>query len=213
MPDELKKSQLRALQYFFVDGTFEFGFGLLCLLLAAYFYVEAHVQGWLSAFVDVSLILVMIGGGYLINALIRRVKERVTYPRTGYVSYQREHGIKRGGRVVALGLVVGGVVGAATTVLVMNKNIQIAVMPLLSGLLFGLVMVILGWRASIQRFYLLALLSAALGVVLAFSGLENTISLTAYYAAIAVILLFTGTCVLRTYLRKNPAPQVAPDEH
>lgn len=29
MPDDLKKSQLRAIQYFFVDGSFEFGFGLM----------------------------------------------------------------------------------------------------------------------------------------------------------------------------------------
>ncbi|MCX6033661.1 MAG: hypothetical protein NTV38_01585 [Chloroflexi bacterium] len=193
MPDELKKSQMRAIQYFYVDGTFEFSFGFLCLLLAIYFYLAAHVQGWLSAIVEASLVLVTIGGAVLVNRLIKRFKEHLTWPRTGYVSYQRKQGVQRG-RGLAIGLVIGGVVGAVTTVLAMTQDLQIAVMPLLSGFLFGMVMVFLGWRTSILRFYLLSLLSAALGV------------------ALAVVLFFTGTCVLRTFLRKNPMPKVSPDE-
>ena len=216
MPHDLKESLLRAIQYFYVDGTYEFGFGLLCLILAGYFYAEAHVSGWLSAIVDASLVLVMIGGGYLIQLLIRRLKERLTWPRTGYVSYQRKQGIQRGwriGLVLVIGGVIGGVVASATTMLVMNQDIQIAVMPLISGLLLGMVMVILGWRTSIPRFYIMALLSAALGVTLAYSGLENSVSLIAYYASLAVVQLFTGTCVLSNYLRQNPLQKESPDEH
>ncbi len=65
MPDDLKNSQLRTLQYFYVDGSFEFGLGLLSLILAAFFYAQTHVHGWLSAVVDSSLVLVLIGGGWL----------------------------------------------------------------------------------------------------------------------------------------------------
>jgi hypothetical protein len=212
MSDELKKSQQRAIQYFYSDGTFEFALGLLSLLLAVYFYLEAHVQGWLSTIVEASLVLVMISGAVLINRLIKRLKERLTWPRTGYVSYQRKKGVQRGWGF-AIGLVIGGVVAMVTTVLVMTQDLKIAVMPLLSGLLFGILLAILGWRASIPRFYLLALLSAVLGVALAYSRLENTVSLIAYYASITVVLLFTGTCVLRTFLRQNPMPKDSPDEH
>jgi hypothetical protein len=212
MSDELKKSQQRAIQYFYSDGTFEFALGLLSLLLAVYFYLEAHVQGWLSTIVEASLVLVMISGAVLINRLIKRLKERLTWPRTGYVSYQRKKGVQRGWGF-AIGLVIGGVVAMVTTVLVMTQDLKIAVMPLLSGLLFGILLAILGWRASIPRFYLLALLSAVLGVALAYSRLENTVGLIAYYASITVVLLFTGTCVLRTFLRQNPIPKDSPDEH
>jgi peptidoglycan/LPS O-acetylase OafA/YrhL len=154
----------------------------------------------------------MISGAVLINRLIKRLKERLTWPRTGYVSYQRKKGVQRGWGF-AIGLVIGGVVAMVTTVLVMTQDLKIAVMPLLSGLLFGMLLVILGWRASIPRFYLLALLSAVLGVALAYSRLENTVGLIAYYASITVVLLFTGTCVLRTFLRQNPIPKDSPDEH
>ncbi len=203
MTDDLKKPQLRAIQYFYADGSFEFGFGLLCLLLGVYFFVETHVQGWLSAVVDGSLILVMIGGAWLINRLIKLLKERLTWPRTGYVAYARQGGLKRVWRL-ALGMVIGGLVAAVVTVLVMNPNICIAVMPLLAGLLFGLVLVILGWRAQLPRFYLLAGLSSVIGIALTFSRLGNIVALTTYYLTFSLALFTTGACVLRTYLRQNP---------
>ena len=78
MTNDLKQPQLRAIQYFYVDGSFEFGFGLLCLMLGVFFYIETHVQGWLSAVVDGSLVMVMIGGAWLINRLIKQLKERIT---------------------------------------------------------------------------------------------------------------------------------------
>jgi hypothetical protein len=207
MPNELKKKQLHAIQYFYVDGSFEFGFGLLCLLMAIYFYVETHVQGWLSALVDVSLVLVMIGGGYLVSLLTRKLKERVTYPRTGYISYRQERQPRRIRRIM-ISVVTGGLFAALATVLVAAPHHpNIAVMPIFSGILFGLVLAIIGWRTAIPRFYLLALLSAAVGIALTFSGFENYPGLVAYYAASAVILLFTGACVLRSYLRQNPVPR------
>jgi hypothetical protein len=204
MTDDLKKPQLRAIQYFFADGSFEFGFGLLCLILAVFFYVETHVQGWLSALVDGSLVLVMIGGAWLINRLIKLLKERLTWPRTGYVTYSRQNGLKRGWRL-ALGMIVGGLVAAVAAVIITNPNTRIAAMPLLAGLLLGLVLAILGWRARLPRFYLLAALSAVVGIALAFSGLENIVALAAYYLTFSLALFTTGTCVLRAYLRQNPA--------
>jgi len=206
MTNDLKEPQLRARQYFYVDGSFEFGFGLLSLLLAGYFYAETHVHGWLSAIVDVSLVLVMIGGGFLVNLLTRKLKERVTYPRTGYVSYRQEKHPKRVRRAM-ISIVIGGLVAALATVLVAAPHRpNLAVMPIFSGILFGLVLAIVAWRTAIPRFYLLALLSAAVGIALSFSGLEDYPGLVTYYVATAVILLLTGACVLRSYLRKNPVP-------
>lgn len=212
MTNDTKEPQLRARQYFYVDGTFEFGFGLMCLLLAGYFYMETHVHGWLSAIVDVSLVLVMIGGGILVNLLTRKLKERVTYPRTGYISYRREKQPKNIRRIM-ISSITGGLIASLVTVLVSApRHPNVAVMPVFSGILLGLVLAIIGWRTAILRFYLMAVLSAVVGIALGFSGLENYPGLVAYYTAIAVILLFTGACVLRSYLRQNPAPGETPDE-
>jgi len=209
MPDDLRKPQLRTLQYFFVDGSFEFGFGLMCLILAAFFYAESHVQGWLLAIVDSSLVLVMIGGAWLINRLTRQLKERITWPRTGYVRYVRREAGKRGRRI-ALVMLSGGLAGAFATLLVTNPNLTIAPLPILSGFLLGIVMVVLGWRFALGRFYLLAGLSAGIGVVLATSRLADDIALAVYYLIFSLVLFASGTWVLRAYLRQNPPVEAQP---
>ncbi len=206
MSDNFRNSQLRTFQYFYVDGSFEFGFGLLCLILAAFFYAETHVQGWLSAVVDSSLVLVLIGGAWLINRLIKLLKERITWPRTGYVTYNRREGSNRGLRLV-LGLVIGGLVAALASLLATSPNIRISMLPLLSGLLLGLVLMGFAWRTSIPRFYLLSFLSAVLGVILAYGRLEDIVALAYYYLVFGMVLFATGACVLRAYLHQNPAAQ------
>ncbi len=203
MPDDLKQSQLRTIQYFYVDGSFEFGFGLLCLILAVFFYAETSMHGWLAALVDSSLVLVMIGGAWLIRHLITLLKEKVTWPRTGYVTYSRQNGVKRGWRI-ALGLGVGILVAITATVLASTPRFHLNSMALLSGILLGLVLVFLGWRTSTLRFYLLALLSSLVGGVLAFSRVVDNVALAGYYLVFGLVLIGTGTCVLRAYLRQNP---------
>jgi len=211
MPDN-NKSQLRTIQYFYVDGSFEFGFGLLCLILSAFFYADTHVHGWLSAVVDSSLVLVIIGGAWAVNRLIKLLKEKVTWPRTGYVAYNSNKGSKRGLKPV-LALVVGGLVAATANLFAKAPGIHIALMPLLSGFIFGLGMVVFAWRTSILRFYLLAILSLVLGGVLAYSRMQNIDALAVYYLAFGLVLFATGACVLRAYLRQNPnSPMEGSDE-
>jgi hypothetical protein len=212
MTNDLKKPQLRAIQYFYVDGSFEFGFGLLCLILGVFFYVETNVHGWLSTVVDSSLVLVMIGGAWLINRLIKQLKERLTWPRTGYLTYSRRSGRKLGWRLV-VGMVSGGLIAAIATVLITAPNAQVATMPVLSGLLLGIVMVVIGWRTRLNRFHLLAGLSTADGIAMGFSRMENTTALAAYYIVFGLVLFASGAWVLRSYLRQNPAEkEVLPDE-
>ena len=140
----------------------------------------------------------------MINRLVKRLKESVTYPRTGYVKYRREEGHRRGWRVV-LGLLAGGLVGAVAAVLVTRLNVHLATMPVLTGFILGIVLGFLGWRARLPRFYLLAGLSVVAG--LAFSGMENAIALVACYLAIGLLLFISGGVTLWMYLRQNPILQ------
>ncbi len=203
MTDDLKKPQLRAIQYFYVDGSFEFGFGLLCLLLGVYFFVETHVHGWLSALVDSSLVLVMLGGAWLINRLVKRLKEKVTYPRTGYVAYRRERGPARVWRVVA-GMVCGGLVAAVAAVVMTIPHPVMNVWPLFIALVMAILLGFLGFRSALPRLYLLGGVSLIAGIALAFSGLESYVAAAVYYLLLSLALFISGGLTLWRYLRRNP---------
>lgn len=212
MPDEYKRSQLRAIQYYYVDGTFEFGMGGLCLLLAAYFYFQDVLRGTLAGDMLMPLfILAVIGGGWLIKRLVLRLKERITFPRTGYVSYRRENEMKRGIRI-AIGGGVGMLISALVGWTVVHGPAALDWMPLLTGVLFGLAIGLFAFRTRLLRFIVLALISMALGVLLSTLMLAEWTGVTVYYAVMGLVFLFAGACVLRTYLRQNPAPQKIVDE-
>jgi hypothetical protein len=206
MNEDLKTPQRRAIQYFYSDGSFEFGFGLLCLVLGIYFFVENRLQGtWLAVLADSLLVFAVVGGAFLISWLVRKWKERVTFPRTGYIGYPRIYGLKRGWRSL-IGLVAGGVLTAAAVFLLVNEDVRVSIMPLLTGIVFGIVMIFVGWRTSLPRFYIQAVLSMLAGIGLAFSTLGNYVGLAAYYLVIGLILLISGAFILRKYLRQNPVP-------
>jgi hypothetical protein len=77
-------------------------------------------------------------------------------------------------------------------------------MPAITGALFALAIAIFGWRTSLSRFYILALLSLALGIALTMLGLGQWRGVTAYYAAMGILLVGAGVCTLAAYLRANP---------
>jgi Na+/melibiose symporter-like transporter len=213
MADELKKSQLHAIQYFFVDGTFEFSFGGLCLVLAIYFFVqEAAPESLLSAILNMGFIVVVLAGSLLINRLVQTIKERITYPRTGFVKYKREYGLKRTARL-AISLVSGALISALIVIALMKSPHVMDWMPGMTGLFFAAVIAWIGYRSALPRFYLVALAVFLIGISLAISGLGDMLGLALVYGLTSLILFTSGGLTLWKYLHQNPVLQESPDEH
>jgi len=213
MNHDLKEPGLRAVRYWYVDGTSELAFGGLCLLLAAYFYAQASLSdSWMAGLLSGLLVLVLIGGGYLVNRLTRALKERLTYPRTGFVSYQRERGMRRGLRI-ALTFAASALIAGLLALFVAGQPNGFELMPGVTGLIFGAVIALIGYRTALQRFYLLAALSLVFGAGFSVSGLSEGLELAAFYGALSLVLFTFGGVTLWRYLRHNPAPAGAPDGH
>jgi hypothetical protein len=207
--DPLQNAQKRAMQYWYVDGTFEFSFGGICLILAAYFYVSHLLtDSWMGGLMIVFFILVMLGGGWLVNRLVMRMKERITFPRTGYVSFVRKTGSSRWGRALLLGS-VAGIISALMTLLLANRPAGFDWMVTASGLLFGAVVTYLGFRTGATRFFVNAAISFALGIALGFANLPENLGLAVFYGLLGLALLIVGGISLWQYLRQNP--NIQPD--
>jgi len=202
--DPIISSRQRTVQYWYVDGFFEIAFGLFCLVFAAYLYLEELLQGtWLAVPVSVLLVAVILGMSWLINRLVRSWKERITFPRTGYVSYRREQS-RNDIRWNLLTLVVVGAVSALFLFWFLRMGVRLLFIPLITGVSFCAMMAIVGWRSGLRRFFYQAGWSLLCGLALAFSPLNDYAALAVCFLAIGLVMLMCGIFVLRVYLRRNP---------
>ncbi len=91
MADLLHQARRRALQYWAEDGVPDVYAGLLFLLFAGLRllaqWADLRQQATLRAMAFFGSMAVLLAGALLGRFIIHAVKQRVTYPRTGYVAY------------------------------------------------------------------------------------------------------------------------------
>jgi hypothetical protein len=197
MKDQIDQVMRRAQRYWHIDGMTEIAFAWVCFILGIYFYLSATLpQGTLlSTLLDSSLIIILLAGGFLGNKLVNYVKQRVIYPRTGYVSYRRKSGANRWVAGI-LALLIGATVGG----LMVTIPASFAWMPALTGFFLSIPLLILGYRSGSWRFYLLCLISLIAGMGLSITGHGNILGLSYYYLIFCFALFISGGLTFRNYL-------------
>jgi len=200
MRDRIDQVMRRTRQYWNIDGLPELGFGLICLLLAAYFYIQSTLAAdtLLSQVLNLSFILLIIGGGLASNRLISYLKRRITYPRTGYVAYRRSPRSRR----LVLGL-AAGLISASLVGLLSFTESNSFWMPTATALLIAAVFAYIAYRGSSNRYYLLALASLVIGAITALAGLTDLLGLAVYYGGMGLVQVVSGGLVFRRFLAEN----------
>ena len=212
MQPDPEKSKLRAIQYFYIDGSFEFGFGGLCLLLAGFFFLQDSIRdGLVKGLLTFLFFVIFFGGSMLINRIIRRFKEQVTYPRTGYVSYQQPQKVRKGLRI-GLMLILAVIVGAGFTTMVTRSPELIYWMPAVTSCVIGFVLTWLGFRSALPRFYGLGFLILITGVILSLLGQGDLPGLVMIYGLSGLILFLSGGLTLNAFIRHHPSTNEVEDE-
>ena len=148
----------------------------------------------------------LISGGLLSRRMVAAGKDRLTYPRTGYVAYRKP---KRslGWRAGILAMFV------ALMFVIVARRVELALswLLLIEGLVIAAGMAYPAYKFGLLRFYGLACLSvlAALGAAAAThdADLGNAI----YFGVVAVGLLVSGGLTLVGYLRQTRPPEEDPD--
>lgn len=208
--NKLNHTLLRTIQYRFEDGIVELVMGGIFLLAGIYFYLQAVMENsQLADLLSASFILIFIGGWYLMQYSIRSLKERITFPRTGYVAYRKRQGSRIFRIIGAFGiaLLTGGLLAFSQIKVGPEWNL----VPAFSGLVIAIVLGLVGFQAALPRFYVLAGISLILGGVFAPVQLGHDLAVAAYCGAMGVVLLVSGGAILRHYLHQNPAQAEASD--
>ena len=210
--EDIKQVERRVKRYWYTDGIAEIASGGLFLLLGLYFGVLGYFEegSLVSVILQVSMVMVFIGGAFGVRWLVNTLKSRLTYPRTGYVEYRVDERDAKQRRWIVMG--VAAIIAVASIVLV-DYIRGFDSMVLVTGILVGVIFITLRGKSSgLKRFYLLGGLAILLGVGLAFSGLAQVYTLALFYGLLGVAILISGGLVLRRYLFENPPSSENPDE-
>lgn len=206
MQSDISNVEQRVKRYWFTDGLGELIGGGMFILLGIYFAAQEFLgqNSILGGILQVSLILVLIGGMAISRRMINSLKARLTYPRTGYVEYHVDEHSLRSRRIVVV--ILAFVISGLTMLFVRLFDFFDAIVAV-TGVAVGLILVVLRAKSSgLSRFYILGAVSIVLGLVLSVSNLPHGYGLGSFYCLMGLCFMISGGIVLRRYLQENPLP-------
>ncbi len=206
--NEIGQVMRQTQRYWYEDGLNDMGFGAwilaVGLLLVAQTLTPPGSPLWMVWAVGGPLVL--IGGGFVMSRVVRRLKERFTYPRTGYVSYERARGASRVLRLLAVIVISAGV--SAGIVIVQKNWLSLTV---ILGFVYAAVLSVIGLRFGLWRYLALALWSLLLGLALAPLSLTTNPAGALFHIGAGASWLLAGWLTYRQYLASAPQPEEAGD--
>lgn len=188
--------------YWYEDGLVELLAGLFfiaigLLLLLDWRTPQDAAYKWIFApgFAVVTIVWILVS-----RRVIGWLKERITYPRTGYVAYVQPARREKLPRVV-----MAGVVGAAVSLAVVSslflRQDLVRVVPVLLGAGVAALLVRIGGEIGLVRFLVMAVWSVVVGLALAWLTSDMGLSMGLFYALLGVAALLGGVLTLGRYLR------------
>jgi len=196
MENKLKNSQQRAIQYWFADGLAEFLGASICLLLAIYFAAQQFLPQ--SSFAIFFLLLFIAAFG--IRKLMYSLRQRSTYPRTGYVKAMRGFQDRRM-RFIAITFTV--ILLALMLYTILRGIDTFPWLTAISGVTFAFLFFLTALEAKLCRFYYLAGFSILLGIGLVLIRLGNFWGVAIHSLVLAVSLAAFGIRTRLNYLRQS----------
>lgn len=198
MSQEIDKVIQRTQRYYYEDGLVETAVGIL------FSVIGVALLGWLTMYINPVLGVVMVfvsmglifGGTLFVQKVIPMLKERITSPRTGSVTYARNQPTR--GRW----LVVGAAFLLAVLVIVFPDHLS--KMSVVEGALLGVVLCYLGYRVRLPRFYLLGGAALVTGIAAAMLFDNDIVGSAFTFGVTGLIMIISGLIVLMQYLRHHP---------
>lgn len=199
---DIEKIEKRTVQSFYSDGLAEIAIGLIFLLLGGYFFAQAVVPegSALGSALSVLFVLVIVSSGFLVSRILRFLKRRITYPRTGYVAFKKKEPSPK--RRVAT-MIIGGIIGGSLAALYGLSPSLKTLFPALNGILFAIAVLFIANKIGLIRFYILAAVSALIGFAVTAAGVGDVKGVSLYYGLFGAAVIISGLASLAIYLRKS----------
>ena len=199
MNDPLKLAEKQTLRYWYVDGLTELATGTLLVCLALlnlglWLLGPSTAADWLQG---AGQPLLIVAGALLGRMAINRLKEHLTYPRTGYIAYRSSPRHRR----LLVTLAAAGLAGLFAVALVSLKAAWLA--QFAPAILAAVLTAYLGYSYGLKRFYVLAGFTALLSLPMTLLPLNDKSMMVLFLGALALGWLASGAWTLRSYLSQT----------
>lgn len=213
---DVEKASLRVFQYELADGTFELIFAALFLLAGGLLWVQAAAPRslWAELVAGPGFLIIFPGAAFLLDRSVRAFRERVTWPRSGYIARRSApEAAPRVRRVIYIGVPV--LTLAILMLIAVYRPVlypagpaawqeSVPLFPAFFALLLAGVWTLLAWRLRLGRFYLIALATLAAGAAIFLARMSNSLGMVVFCMAMALLLFVSGGLTLLAYLRRHP---------
>lgn len=198
MSDKVSDTVRRVYRYLYDDGLIEIGVGILFVVVGLGLIGFGVIQdnAFLSVALAVGLLALASVGAFYTKRAQEEVKERITYPRTGYVAYRSDDRSK--------GMWFVPVAALLLIVISLFLPDELTRTSAMIGALLSVVMASLGFRLKIRRFYALAIIALVAGAASSWLFENEAIGAGLTFTLSGFAMLTSGVLTLLTYLRQHP---------
>ncbi len=191
---DLKEIAQRPKKYWNADGVPDLVMGAVLILWGAALALPAWLQwSWLW--------VVMVFSSLAANAVIKKLKQRLTFPRTGYVEWTPPSSVTK--MVTAF---LGAGVAAAFVFLLRAAKVQgfMELLPSAFALLGALIFLIIAIWQKFPHYLWISALSLVLAIILIRNPMDLTNSFILLWLSLGGCICLVGGVRLYAYLRRNP---------
>lgn len=188
----------RGEQYWYEDGLWELTIGLLFVFYSAYYGLVGLLpqESGLRSILSVGYIVVVPGAMLVASWIVRRLKERITAPRTGHIAVVRS-------RHIIQAVILAAVVGAATVAAALLIE-SLYVPVLVGGGGMAIALAITAYRIGITRMIAPAVVSLIAGFVLSVTTDAPEPGFSFLFGSVGLVIAILGAVTFSRYLRRNP---------
>lgn len=202
MNNTIESTIQRTRQYWYKDGFVEMNAGLTFILLSAINGISAWASPSMGTAIFVAIgyplvILLAIFGG---RVWVKSLKEKYTYPRTGYVEYikpERSSRVKRMVTAMFMAIVV------SIVTMVLSRGLDPYWIVLGTGLLVAVFISFMAFQIPLNRFYVLAVWVGLVSFIAAGLPISEDLRMGFLLAGCGLGCLIGGVSALLRYLREN----------
>jgi hypothetical protein len=193
--EEIRK---RAFRYYYEDGLVELAVGFQFFVIGAVLWVARDwLEGGAYAFViSVGLFLLIWQGSRWVKFFVMRLKDRITYPRSGAVNYTKQASKGRWVVVAAMAILV------LVVFVLPAGSIQ---MPVMIGVILAIILFFLGFQVGLTRLKISSGISILAAWASTFINIDEVQGTGFVFMATGLLLIGLGGTSLIRYMKNNPA--------